>query len=160
MDGSDGVYVPPPPRSAAATVDTVAATTSAAAGASTAEAPGTATAEGTGAETAYAVPALYLLRSASLAIKLQAGGRVRPGEAGETAPAPAPSADGGEENEEEKGGVDEEAEEYVPSQALCVAVAAGGDSPGASGERAFDFVVPAGEWVHLAFVAKRVGSSA
>jgi hypothetical protein len=80
------------------------------------------------------IPPLYLVRSSSCSIKLQAGGKVFPDSCSK-------------EKEQEA--------EVVPSQALCVAVSVSGEP-----DRTFDFVMPYHKWTHLAFVARRSHRSA
>jgi len=71
------------------------------------------------------LPSMYLARSSTYAIKLQAGGRII-----------------GLETKDD--------EEPVPEQAHCLAVSVCGEP-----DRAFDYVVPTQQWVHLVFIAKK-----
>ncbi|CAM9910908.1 unnamed protein product, partial [Scytosiphon promiscuus] len=83
-----------------------------------------------------AEPAEYLASSQAGHIRLQSGGTVFADSVGQV------DGDGpAREGDEADGGL-------VHSEALCVSMGATGEK-----DRAFDFVVPTGRWVHLAIVA-------
>lgn len=86
-------------------------------------------------------PAEYLASSQAGHVKIQAGGTVFSSSVGQF---PSGSGDSGDE----MAGWKEESKRPVLSEALCVSVGAAGEK-----ERAFDFAVPTGRWVHLAIVA-------
>lgn len=87
-------------------------------------------------------PAEYLASSQAGHIRIQAGGTVFSSSVGQFSGEG--DGDGKDKNQEGEGGE----ERLVHSEALCVSMGAAGEK-----ERAFDFVVPTGRWVHLAIVA-------
>lgn len=96
-------------------------------------------------------PAQYLASSQAGHIRIQAGGTLvsRPAEkSGEY--------DGDEKSDEleQEGKESDEGACPVHLEALCVSMGAAGEK-----ERAFDFVVPTGRWVHLAIVASSPAES-
>lgn len=94
-------------------------------------------------------PAEYLASSQAGHIRIQAGGTVY---AASVSQARHESGDGGRESGAEGGVFEVEdgdvCERAIHSEALCVSMGVTGEK-----ERAFDFVVPTGRWVHLAIVA-------
>lgn len=100
-------------------------------------------------------PAEYLASSQAGHIKIQAGGTVFSPSVGQFSSTQS-DREGG--NATSGGGpkalLDEHEERPVLSEALCVSMGATGDK-----EKAFDFVVPTGRWVHLAIVASAPSDS-
>lgn len=95
-------------------------------------------------------PAQYLASSQTGHIRIQAGGTLVSPSAGKSG-----ECDGDEKSDEleQEGKGDEDARPVHP-ESLCVSMGAAGEK-----DRAFDFVVPTGRWVHLAIVASSPAES-
>lgn len=102
-------------------------------------------------------PAEYLASSQTGHIRLQAGGTVFADSVGQiTGDGPAAGENGEEAAaaSEQKKAEGNDCDRVVHSEALCVSMGVAGEK-----ERAFDFVVPTGRWVHLAIVASSVAEA-